>query len=736
MAWQLLEPILRRAGFAHDAPQLLAPLRRAADAGDRPGRDRALNAAAAALAANGHAAALLRALAGADEPTARRLALELAARLPASPDSALLDDLRPLLRDRRIPTAVRLAATAALARAADPKAAERVLRAFAGGFGKARFLERLPELRQRFGPLPALERYAVRLRARLPLRCPRCRARLPQPAMVRHLWEEHRLMLDGRRARSPWRQVNRWIAEHAASGADEPLGRGLALVQQIDPAHGLLHIDRQLLRRGLRDDDSLARLRAEAARRRAGLCPHCFAPVPLDPTKFPAPDDLRPLNGAHGRLSGHGFVVEVSERGLVPMLWVETPRGLGFYCPEPGRRLTPRGVKWVVISPLVLFAVVLAVGLPPVWALPGTLLTLATALWVAVRWRAPQPDDLPGRAIDHAWRRLVPHLHANGFDTEAAGFIAGLALSSLGRGTPRARERLLRRLIPRTRAALQEGTARPADLAALHCLQIEDAPVTGSDAVRLLADAVQPCLTGELPLACAELLLAEEPQAGWTRGERARLRVLLAARAFAAGLDVWDLHEMGRAAPGLGRALESDDTDGLARLRLLWDLRPTRPWQRCGPAATVFELANYPMLGSQHLEAAPDLLLFQPLPSGGETHALLACGRGLIYRGALIHAWPVAIALRPLPLSKGGGDELRLGPHVLQIAEGAEVLAPKLEAWADYFFNEFLARIGEVLARPTTGMLDRLLDPLTVRCLECGTAFLGRVGDVGGEIKS
>src|SRR5689334_21630305 len=101
MAWQLLEPILQRAGVVRDAPQLLAPLRRAADAGDRPGRDRALSAAAAALAANGHAAPLLRALAGADEPAVRLLALELAARVAALPDLALLDDLRPLLRDRR-----------------------------------------------------------------------------------------------------------------------------------------------------------------------------------------------------------------------------------------------------------------------------------------------------------------------------------------------------------------------------------------------------------------------------------------------------------------------------------------------------------------------------------------------------------------------------------------------------------------------------------------------------------
>src|SRR5581483_788548 len=177
------------------------------------------------------------------------------------------------------------------------------------------------------------------------------------------------------------------------------------------------------------------------------------------------------------------------------------------------------------------------------------------------------------------------------------------------------------------------------------------------------------------------------------------------------------------------------DTDGLARLRLLWDLRPTRPWLQCGPAATVFELANYPTIGNQYLEAAPDLLLFQPMPGGGVSHPLLACGRGLIFRNALVHDWPVAIATKPLPLSKGGGDEIRFGPHAVQVPGGGAELVRKLEGWAGYFFSDFLPRTGDVLARPAGPALDRLLDRLTVRCPECATAFLGRRGDVGVPVR-
>lgn len=733
MAWHEVEPILRRDGLADTAPELLAPLRLVAEAGDRPGRRHALDAAVAALGTDGRAARLVGALAEADAPAARRLALELAARIPQLPPKTR-QRLRPLLRDRYIPAAARVAAAVAFIRA-DPKAGELVLRQLVAGFGVARFLKRWPGLRKRVGRQPGLDRYVKRVRSRLPLRCPRCRVRLPRAAMVRHLWEQHHLMFDGRRVRSPWRQIDQWIAEYAASGADDPLGRGVALVQQLSPGRGLLRIDRQLLRRGVRDDDSLARLRAEAKRLGASICPHCFALVPLDPAKFPTADDLRPLNLSHGRLSGHGFVVEVSERGLTPQLWVETPSGLGFVCPEPGRRLTPRGVKWVIVTPLVFLGLASAILLPRAGAWIVTPLVLLAALWAALRWRAPEPDDRPDRAVDHAWQRLVPHLHAGGYDPAAGAFLAGLALTSLGRGSPGRRERLLQRLIPWTRQQVREATARPADLVPLLQLQVTDAAALDGDPVSRLADALKPHLSGDIPVAGAELLLGTLPPLDWTRGQHARLRVLLAARAFEADLGVWDLHALGRAAPGLGRVLQSDDTDGLARLRWLWDLRQARPWQRCGPAATVFELANYPMLGGQYMETAPDLLLFQPLPGGGATHPLLACGRGLIYRDALIHEWPVPVSTRPLPNSKGGGTELRLGPHALQVHGDADELARKLGAWADFFFNDVLARTGEVLAKPKGAAVERLLDPLTVRCAECATAFLGRRGDVGARVE-
>jgi hypothetical protein len=583
-----------------------------------------------------------------------------------------------------------------------------VLHAFAAGFGPVRFLNSVPALRHHFGPSPALDRYAARLRERLPFRCPRCRLERPYRVMTRHLWRKHRRLLDGRRVRSLWRMLDGWLT---------------------DPAGGRLHVYRGLLVHGLRADDALDHLRRDAQRHRAGLCPRCFTAVPLDAVRFPVAEDVRPLSLAGGRLSGHGYVVEVQDQGITYRLRAETPQGVIFDGREPGHSLTLQGWRWLGVGLPVGLALVLALLLPPPAVIWGTLIPLLVALGIGLGLRAQPPPDLADRAVDHAWRLLAPQLQTGGSSADEAAALAGLAQVSIGRGSAQARERRVSRLIERLSAAPES----PIALAALLRLRAEDAAVTGNDAVRIVADAVGPCLTGEWPASWANLLLADDTLAGWTPGQRARLRVLLAARAFTAGLGVWELHELGRVVPALGRTLGAEDTDGLARLRLLWELRPKRPWQRCGSAATVFELANYPMLGGQHLEAAPDLLLFQPLPGGrdGQPDYLLVCGRGLILRDALLHERPQSFDSRPLPVSKGSGYELDFGPHKLHYADAPDVLARRLEAWCGFYFDRFLPRMADVLIQPAGVRLRPLLRQLTVKCRECGKRFLGRHGPAG-----
>ena len=121
-----------------------------------------------------------------------------------------------LLSDRRLPVAGQFAALAALMRSAGPDSpiAAQALRKLVGGIGKVRAVERLRRFERRYGKTPAVDALCADLERRMRLRCPRCSKQLRRPAMVRHLWERHHLILDGRRVREPWSVIEDWIAEY------------------------------------------------------------------------------------------------------------------------------------------------------------------------------------------------------------------------------------------------------------------------------------------------------------------------------------------------------------------------------------------------------------------------------------------------------------------------------------------------------------------------------------------
>lgn len=709
MAWDRLRPLLLRTGVPSN---LFEPIRAVLDATSGEQRTILVRQLVPALTVDGHAARLLRALAAGGQD-ARRLGLELVAVLPAPLDPAIIQRLRPLLRDRRLPAPARLAATEALTRStADNHAATmRILRDFAAGIGKYRALERIPALRRHFGHLPEFRPFLAYLRRKVKLRCPHCKEKLRHDAMVRHLWQQHGALLVGRRTTTQWRLIDTW------GGAD--------------PTRGLVRLHRWMLRHGLSDAEAEEHLRHEAGQQWATLCPECLGLVPLPADRFPKPEAARPLWASHGRLAASGYEVAVTERGLFPHLSVVTPRGIVFSGREPGGQLGDRALRWLGVGPWLVLALVLAVVTPSRIALLATTIALTAAFAVRciIRVARRPATDPSERAIGHAWTILVPRLHTDGFDDYDAAFLTRLALTSAGRGAATSRAPALKRLLDESSRALQSGRGRPADHAALVRLAVADAAVVGADPVVLLAETVQHCFNGTVPLGLAELVLTEEMLLGWTVGQRARLRVLLAARAFEAGLEVADLHDLGRAASSLGRALASSDTDGLARLRLLWTLRPSRPWQVCGPAATVFELANYPMIGGQHLETAPDLLLFQPLSMSGEPgppSPLLICGRGLLYRNVLLHNCDTPVDVR----EDHGVFELAIGGNRIPFRGDPGELARRLRRWSAYYFKEFQPQMDAILLGPSL-KARQLIEELMVTCPECGTALLGRGGDKG-----
>ena len=202
------------------------------------------------------------------------------------------------------------------------------------------------------------------------------------------------------------------------------------------------------------------------------------------------------------------------------------------------------------------------------------------------------------------------------------------------------------------------GIAPPSHPAALRRLLIEDAVAHGADPVPIVVDLLGRCFEGRLSLRFAEHLLAgwsinpsDRRDAGstwWTPGDLVRLRVLLCDRAFEAGFEVRNLLDAANQSPALGDVLGIHNVPNLAALRLLWSLRSSRPWDRCGDPLTVFDLAADPKRADL-LGRYDDLLLWQVEPewlvaAPGVTEPqpahIFFCLRGVLLQGVLFTEAP------------------------------------------------------------------------------------------------
>jgi hypothetical protein len=290
-------------------------------------------------------------------------------------------------------------------------------------------------------------------------------------------------------------------------------------------------------------------------------------------------------------------------------------------------------------------------------------------------------------------------------------------------------------LLSRTERAVIKGQAPPGFLAPLLRLWIEDS-TAGDDPVPTVAEQLARCFEGKLPLAVAERLLADWRADWWTKGNLARLRVLLCDRAFGAGFEVRNLLDAGENSPALADVLGTTNRYGLAALRLLWSLRSSRPWDRCGACRTVFDLAedvaNGPLLGRH-----PDLLLFQEEPrwqvaADGSTAKMgpaqiLLLASGVSLQGVEFVTTPLVVEVT----GKALGHEMQLGARVFRGPQPLDDLASRMERWFRFAFHDFLPMTDAAAhwLPPDRAALLRAWG--TVPCPECGTQLLARVGEVG-----
>jgi hypothetical protein len=390
----------------------------------------------------------------------------------------------------------------------------------------------------------------------------------------------------------------------------------------------------------------------------------------------------------------------------------------------------------VFVGPLVVAALILA-SLPldlGVSRLVPVLTFLVPALLFAVwihlaNWRE-SPSD---RVLRLAWTRLASSLHADDFSIADSAFVAGLAEESLERGQAPARARILERMLQFTEKAVAAHPEALHHLAALRALTLADQVDAGGDPVTLTVAQVKRCFSGKLSLAYADKLLSLWRKEWQTRINLVRLRILLLDSAFEAGFEVRNLLAAGQAAPELGRALGTDDPGNVARMRLLWSLRPSRPWDRCGDAETAFGLAESGSANSI-LSKYPDLLLYQSGAGSGRRNPamqVIVCGRGVAFEGRLFNEPPRTTEWTSRQNGEADRHVVLLDGEGIPIRGDPDEAVARIERWFRYYFNDFVSQVAEVYRWTSPHVAAILRAWGIVTCPECSRRFTARPGEVG-----
>lgn len=663
-------------------------------------------------------------------PAGRRVFLEWVARVRGPIPESVLALIKPLLSDRKIPPSVRVSAAARVLRSVPDRleAVRPVTRALTARLSPARGLERLRQLQHQIETCDTLDTLIERREQRVKMDCPRCGLRLPRVAMVKHLWHEHALFLEQGKVRSPRRVLEAVEAALAASRDTTLLDRASVLANPQAMRAWVAASDPPA--------DDTAALREMAAEHDAGLCPACLTELPRAVAPFPLPLVL-----ADGRLAGDGYTVEVGGAEWLRTLAISGPRHVIRSGADRRRGVGPRGAAALAALPLVL-AAVLAAALIPVrlirpFPVVGCVVLFAFVTYGLVwllRKPLPPPD---ARAIDAAWSVLARRfLGRDG----SPRFLTRLCRTSYGIGNPVERVGVVNLTLERAASEAKESDEWMQLLAAARVLQIEDAARLGRDRVAGIAALAAATFRGELSTdyaeAVAECVLNRTPAP--EAGDRARLRVLLLAAAFDAGLKPRDLIDLWTVAPNLRAAMALEPLHRLALFAGVWHLRNSRRWERIAPADTVFELCRVsPNLSGRVLPDYPDLLLYhRPDPAiESQLGPVLVCGRGVMVGGVMV-ADPDA-DVRVVKLGRfGGGYDLAFGPHRLRLTrKPPDDFAETLRGWLHFRATVLLPYIDGYLEPGSREVYERLLAPFCRRCRSCGTVSAVSVGTIGTQIR-
>lgn len=700
---------------------------------ERKPRDQALLAVAEVLAQDPYAPHLVAALVrpmkvAAYQAVARQLALEVGTRLSAPVEPSVVNLLKPLLADRDLPRDARDNAVIALLRTTGKAgvAAQRLLEAYVANSGKLKAIAKLHKFEQRIGQTAALDALCTRLEDQVRMTCPKCGVEMVRTDMVTHLWDRHRLVLDGRRVREPRRVLDDWVVDYQLEKDAALLERCRELAHKLDPKKGIAILQRTLLRHGIEDAAAQADLCGLAVKNHATLCPHCFAELPL-----PRVPSLPPLYFDKERLEGVGYRVALHEGFFFPTLEIDTPRDVLYHDREPGSPLTRNGALVSLVAPCTLgfFVLTELIGQSAIPVSVALLLAVGLGMLLGGLVMLFWPASAPGkdRLVNGAWSELVPEILENP-QVEGLAFLGSLALASVRKGDAQARAGTLAEACEKIEARAATEPASLRTLAALVRLAVEDGFERDEDLLLLVAEQVGSCLQGVLPLAHAAEILEDffAPKAShWPRKVTARLQVLVCAQAFVAGLEISDLVELGKTHPTLGAAFGVTDADRLAQLRSLWTLQSSRPWEHLGKAAVIFDLATRAPIADKALGRTPDLLLLV------RDEDIAIDSKGVWFQDTCFTHMPQRVEVAARFNHDTPGFDLIVGNKHFWFTRNPKESAAILESWLRYYFQDFVANLATWYDRPSTEAGKRLRNINSQVCPDCRCAFMGRLGNVG-----
>ncbi|CAN5171782.1 hypothetical protein BH11PLA2_BH11PLA2_51730 [soil metagenome] len=624
-----------------------------------------------------------------------RTLLEVVARPAATVPREFVSRLTPILAERNLPITLRIAAAAKLVET-DPEDhvnVKAIAMAVTKGLGRSKTFDRLVQVQSRVYSSLALDALVTSRERRVQLKCPKCSARLPRAAFIRHLWFEHRLVFENGQARDAGPAVEAAIQSAARDDAPNAFDRVYALAavsfRKVDPSQ----IHQAILARTGADPEDLEPLQQQAREHNIGLCPTCYAKVPN-----PVPPLPPPLNLSRHRISGEGFELDLGE--------VSAARKQGVKFALPAAFGTVAAAAFA--SPLA----ALAVGV----GLSGLLYNLGSR-------RGKSGSDLKAAVVEAAWRDLVPKV---GRSAEAVRFLTRLCRNSLDHGNAELRTEAVWSQVEQAAVLSGKGGTHLQWFAAVRVLQASDAGHIGKDWIPALTGLFAPLFRAEAsPLyteAAAETL---EHADSFEDRDAARLRVFLAGEALAANLSTPDFVALCEVCPHLARLFAGNDAwfDALAAV---WRIRIKRPWNHIGDAKTVFEFAVSPAAGVT-LAAYPDTLLVFRFEENydRELGPVLIGPRGVTVADVTVSDTNASVTIED---GRSDGSILQFGPHQLTTRRRLpDRVAVTLRKWLRY--REELLTIATTLN--TTPRLTAILSMLATECPLCRRMCLVKTGELG-----